>query len=422
MLKTIHDIIYKTVINNIMNFKEWFHNEENVNGLLEARNDGEKNAKAFAIMIANFYNDFNRIPSAKNSNEKLVGVKYNINGEQLSERQLGIRLVNFKSDKKAHLRNKKYNHVYYPSAEEAGINAGLPPDWMGSKDSDVNTLEQNAIKYAIMIANFYNEFKRMPSELGNNQKLEGEQYNFNDEQLSERQLGNRLGKFKVGKKARLQNKKNKNTHYPSAEQAGIEAGLPPDWMASGNATPKKFANHHELLHILKNLDMAQNFNFQEEMVCFRQDKRCLRYDGSYKDADNNTIAVFEYQGEQHYHPNNLVGLRKFIKTRQNDEEKLKITKDNNIPLLRIPYWKNNQKPSLVKEFMQAVLNASNNKLSPSQWKHYAIDIATPDVQQEIVIDKEFCKYFNSPKGKTDAALAALYPEIKKKWEMCNEKK
>jgi len=405
-----------------MNFKEWLNNEENVHGLFEANKplaEREQMAKAYAIMIANFYNDFQRMPKQRGSDQELKGNKYNFNDEQLSERQLGTRLVSFKEGKKAHLQNKKNRNTYYPSAEQAGINAGLPPDWMDSKDSDADTLEQMAKAYAIMIANFYNDFQRMPTKRGSDQKLEGNKYNFNDEQLSERQLGTRLASFKAAKKAHLQNKKDDHAYYPSVEQAGINAGLPPDWIAGGNATPKKFANHHELLHILKNLDMAQNFNFQEEMVCFRQNKRCLRYDGSYKDADNNTIAVFEYQGEQHYVPNSLGGLRKFIKNKQNDEEKLKITKDNNIPLLRIPYWKNNQKPSLVKEFMQTVLNAPNNKLSPSQWKHYAIDIATPDAQQKIVIDKEFCRYFNSTKGKTDAALAALYPEIKKKWEMCN---
>jgi hypothetical protein len=68
------------------------------------------------------------------------------------------------------------------------------------------------------------------------------------------------------------------------------------------------------------------------------------------------------------------------------------------------------------------LNAPNNKLSPSQWNHYAVDIATPDAKQQQIIDKEFCRYFNSPRGTTDSALAALYPEINKKWKMCQKNK
>ena len=394
----------------------------------------ERNAIAYAIMIAHFYNDFKRMPVYQGSDEKLKGIQYNYNGKQISEKQLAQKLRIFRMAKKAHLGNKKTNRLYYPSAEQAGLETGsklelqLPPNWMDSKHVDAHTLEQNAIKYAIMIAHFYNDFKRMPSAEGSTEPLAGKKYNYYNDQVSEKKLGTKLNTFRTAKQAKLQNKNSDTIYYPKAEDAGVEAGsklelqLPPDWMDSGFATPKKFANHHDLVNILKNLNMAKNLNFQPEMICFRQGKKCLRYDGAYKNNQGNPVAVFEYQGQQHYFPENFFGgIQKFIQNLRNDEEKLKITKQNNIPFLRIPYWKNNQKPSLVKEFMQAVLNAPNNKLSPNQWKHYAVDIATPDAKQQQIIDNEFCRYFNSPKGITDAAVAALYPEIQKKWKMCQKK-
>jgi hypothetical protein len=383
----------------------------------------EQEAIKYAIMIANFYKDFERMPSGIGSDNKLKGEKYNFNGEQISERQIGNKLRSFKKGKKAHLRNKKSEVAYHPSAEKAGKDAGLPADWMDSADRDVKTFEQEAIKYAIIIANFYKEFQRMPSIYAGDQELQGEKYNYNGKQLSEKQLAAKLDNFRQGKKVILQGKKDKRRYYPAADIAGKKAGLPENWMDVGYAyTPvKKFINHNELVRILKNLTVAENFNFQPEMVCFREGKSCLKYDGAYRDDRGNPIAVFEYQGEQHYHPTNLSGLRKFLRGAQNDSDKLKITRQNNIPLLRIPFWKNSQMETLVNEFMRAVLSAPNNKLSPSQWNHYAVDIATPDAQQQIKIDKEFCRYFNSPKGKEDAALVALYPEIQKKWKMCNSK-
>jgi len=65
--------------------------------------------------------------------------------------------------------------------------------------------------------------------------------------------------------------------------------------------------------------------------------------------------------------------------------------------------------------MQAVLTAPNKKLSPSQWNHYAVDIATPDAQQQQIIDKGFCKYFNS-KGKDDAVSGRTLPRNTEKME------
>jgi len=349
---------------------------------------------AHAQAIAEFYhNNDKRYPSQKSPNEE--------------EKSLSNILQDFKQKKKQQLRANTFFGSIYEKVEKAGKDARLPEDWMDAADNSLEGRLEQKIATAQAIAEFYKKNdNRYPSALSPNKE--------------EKRLGWNLERLRQDKKKLVNDNKFIGSIYEKVEQAGKNARLPEDWMDISLAPPKKFVNHQELVRILKNLKLAENFNFQPEMVCFRENKSCLRYDGAYKDYQGNPIAVFEYQGEQHYHPTNLSGLRKFLRGTQNDSEKLNITKQNNIPLLRIPFWKNNQMESLVNEFMKDVLNAPNNKLSPSQWNHYAVDIATPDAKQQQIIDKEFCRYFNSPRGTTDSALAALYPEIQKKWKMCQK--
>jgi hypothetical protein len=352
---------------------------------------------AYAQAIAKFYHkNKKRYPSQKSPYEE--------------EKTLSKILNDFRQKKKQQLRANTFIGSMWEKAEKAGKDARLPEDWMDAADHSIEARLKQKIATAQAIAEFYHKNdKRYPS--GNDGLNE-----------KEKSLGRILGLLRQDKKKLVNDNKFIGSIFEKVEQAGIKARLPEDWMDIAYAPPKKFVNHQELVRILKNLKLAENFNFQPEMLCFREGKSCLRYDGAYKDSEGNPIAVFEYQGEQHYHPTNLSGLRKFLKGAENDSDKLNITRQNNIPLLSIPFWKKNQMESLVSEFMQAVLNAPNNKLSPSQWKHYAVDISIPNAQQQQIIDKKFCRFFNSATGKEDAALVALYPEIKKKWKMCQNDK
>ena len=68
----------------------------------------------------------------------------------------------------------------------------------------------------------------------------------------------------------------------------------------------------------------------------------LRFDFALLDKDNNIYRLIEFDGEQHYKQNiknsGWNTYEKYQYTLKNDLKKNQIAKDNNIPLVRIPYW------------------------------------------------------------------------------------
>src|SRR5690348_8479348 len=59
----------------------------------------------------------------------------------------------------------------------------------------------------------------------------------------------------------------------------------------------------------------------------------------------NEKLAFEYQGEQHFNDIHAVGS-KWIQQRK-DDEKRRLCTDNDITLIEIPYWWDNEKSSLM---------------------------------------------------------------------------
>ena len=68
----------------------------------------------------------------------------------------------------------------------------------------------------------------------------------------------------------------------------------------------------------------------------------LIFDFALLDKDNNIYRLIEFDGEQHYEQNiknsGWNTYEKYQYTLKNDLKKNQIAKDNNIPLVRIPYW------------------------------------------------------------------------------------
>ena len=63
------------------------------------------------------------------------------------------------------------------------------------------------------------------------------------------------------------------------------------------------------------------------------------FDFAIFDDDNNLIKLIEFDGEQHFEPvEHFGGVEKFLIQKERDERKNKYCEENNIPLLRIPYW------------------------------------------------------------------------------------
>ena len=63
-------------------------------------------------------------------------------------------------------------------------------------------------------------------------------------------------------------------------------------------------------------------------------------------------AIIEFDGQGHYRP--LWGEAAYQSTIQHDKIKNKFCQDNNIPLLRIPYWEGKQIPQNVNSFLSEI--------------------------------------------------------------------
>lgn len=89
----------------------------------------------------------------------------------------------------------------------------------------------------------------------------------------------------------------------------------------------------------------------------RGDKKPLPFDfGVY--VNGKLAALIEYSGVQHYIPS--FSMEDWEKTRKTDEIKAQYCKDNNIPLLVIPYFKFKEIDKIVTNFLRenGVLNSS----------------------------------------------------------------
>ena len=112
-------------------------------------------------------------------------------------------------------------------------------------------------------------------------------------------------------------------------------------------------NEMEIAKILQKLeyDYIPQQNFSD---C--KDVGLLRFDfGVYK--NDKLLCLIEYDGEQHYVPVKFGNMtdeeaeEKLHNTQKRDEIKNKYCKDNNIPLLRIPYWDKKHIKSIISKYM-----------------------------------------------------------------------
>lgn len=77
------------------------------------------------------------------------------------------------------------------------------------------------------------------------------------------------------------------------------------------------------------------------------------FKNSYK---NNPAILCEYDGEQHFKSVSYFGGEQgFLKRKNNDQIKNQWAKDNNIPLLRIPYWEFDRIEEILKEELKEFL-------------------------------------------------------------------
>ena len=106
--------------------------------------------------------------------------------------------------------------------------------------------------------------------------------------------------------------------------------------SSGEAKIREYLENHDIQYI------------HEKRFSDCVDKRSLPFDYYLQDYN----AIIEYDGEQHFYP--VYGEENFAITKLHDEIKNKYCKDNQISLLRIPYWEKDNIDDKVKEYIKTL--------------------------------------------------------------------
>ena len=81
----------------------------------------------------------------------------------------------------------------------------------------------------------------------------------------------------------------------------------------------------------------------------------LQFDFGITDESGNIVSVIEFDGIQHFEPIEYFGGEKaFEISKVKDQIKNDYCKENNIPLLRIPYWEEENIEKILKEFLNII--------------------------------------------------------------------
>lgn len=126
---------------------------------------------------------------------------------------------------------------------------------------------------------------------------------------------------------------------------------------------KKYKGEEYIKYILKlnNINYIPQYMFSD---C-RGRKKPLQFDFAIFDNLENILFMCEYDGKHHFQPINFGGisdkkaLDNFKETQINDQIKNQYCKNNNIKLLRIPYWEFNN----IEEILIRELNLNDIKLA-----------------------------------------------------------
>lgn len=99
--------------------------------------------------------------------------------------------------------------------------------------------------------------------------------------------------------------------------------------------------------------LDNNYSFKREYRFENTEISLLRFDFAVN--LNNKLYLIEFDGKQHFNIESQFGdnnkEEKFNKIVANDKKKDKYCKDNNIPLLRIPYWEFDNIEKLLSKFL-----------------------------------------------------------------------
>lgn len=133
--------------------------------------------------------------------------------------------------------------------------------------------------------------------------------------------------------------------------------ITPNKIMNGQGCPNCARSHGELL--VSSYLTHKKINYQQQYRIYYNDSRYY-FDFALILPNNNQIALIEYDGEQHYQPVDFAGKGEewaeshFADTQLRDSIKDQYCKDNNIPLLRIPYWDYNNIDKILSDFLDTL--------------------------------------------------------------------
>jgi predicted Zn-ribbon and HTH transcriptional regulator len=103
----------------------------------------------------------------------------------------------------------------------------------------------------------------------------------------------------------------------------------------------------------KNIKNTQQFSFADCKF-----EKILRFDFAIFDDNNNLSYLIEYDGIQHFEPTDFANkgedwaIAQFEITKKRDQIKNQYCKENNISLIRIPYWKFDEIESILNKLIK----------------------------------------------------------------------
>ena len=156
--------------------------------------------------------------------------------------------------------------------------------------------------------------------------------------------GNKYGKLTVIKKVpKPKNKLIRGSWWLCNCECGNEVIVRGNALKTGNTVSCGCSNSKGELAI-RNILNTNNIKFHTQYTfddCVSETGAKLRFDFCIFQDDNKTIShLIEFQGRQHYEETNFF-KNNLQEQKTLDEIKRKYCKNNNIPLLIIPYWEQN---------------------------------------------------------------------------------
>lgn len=119
---------------------------------------------------------------------------------------------------------------------------------------------------------------------------------------------------------------------------GNECNTPSDSLISGHTASCGCLRNSLGEFNIKRILNVNKIKYKEQYTFSDlKDKKLLRFDFAILDKNNKVIRIIEFDGKQHYEESNFF-TQTLKEQKERDYIKNQYCKDNNIPLVRIPYW------------------------------------------------------------------------------------